>query len=90
MGENEPVRRFEFELFREELNRWRDNIDVRVDDLEDEHDADIKAIATQRATDLQAANERREHRREWTWGQLVVTAGVAVATIALWVQIAGH
>lgn len=86
MGENEPVRRYEFELFRGELNRWREGIDRRVDDLEDEHDSDMDALAAQRTTDIQQAHARRDQRREWTWGQIVTASGVAVALAALWIQ----
>jgi hypothetical protein len=90
LGENEPVRRFEFDLFRDELNRWRDGIEIRVDDLEDEHDADVKAIAAQRTTDLQAAQEHREHRREWTWGQIAAVAAAGIAALGLCLQAAGR
>jgi hypothetical protein len=86
VGENEPVRRYEFELFREELNRWRGRMELRVDDLEDEHDQDMASLATQRSTDLQQASTRREARREWTWGQILTASGVAVALAALWIQ----
>lgn len=86
MGDNDVVRHREFDRYREAVDRRLDNLERDVAALENEHDTDMDALATQRSTELQQATTRRERRREWTWGQIVATIGAAVAIAGLWLQ----
>ena len=104
MGDRDVVRRGEFDRYRDdlrrELDRWRDSderrferIEQDIEDLQTEHNTDMRGLAVQRTTELQQATTHREQRREWTWGQIiagasliVATAGVAVALAALWLD----
>lgn len=93
LGDNDVVRHREFDRYREAVDRRLDNLERDVAALENEHDTDMDALATQRSSELQQATTRRERRREWTWGQIiagasliVATCGVAVALAALWLD----
>jgi hypothetical protein len=101
VGDQDVVRHREFDRFREDLRRELDRrreddqrrferIEQDIEDLQSEHDTDMLGLARQHTTELQQASARRERRREWTWGQIAVTAGLAIAVAGLLLQALGR
>lgn len=74
---NEPVRRYEFDLYRGDVERRLGNLERWREAHETEHDEDEE----------DRVKEAKERRR-WSWSQVVavVSAGILLAT--LWVQAA--
>jgi ferric-dicitrate binding protein FerR (iron transport regulator) len=77
--ENEPVRRYEFDLYRGEAERRISNLERDLRDLEDEHDTDMENLA----------RERRESRR-WTWQQVMAAIGAGGVVVGLFLQARGR
>ncbi|MGH3415571.1 MAG: hypothetical protein ACRDSS_03810 [Actinocrinis sp.] len=90
MGDKDFVRSETFELYRDDVNRRLARLEERTDALDTEHDTDMAALATQRATEAQAARERRARRREWSWAQLATTVAAAAALGAMCLQALGR
>lgn len=76
---NEPIRRSEFDLYREDVNRRLARLEEAQKELDEEHDTDMK----------QLVKDKREGRR-WTWQQTVATIGAAAVVAGLWLQAAGR
>ncbi len=85
-GENEPVRRYEFGLYRQDVERRLSEVERTVRQLDTDHDEDMDALAQR---DQERAKQAEERSR-WTWQQLVavVSAGAVVGALAL--QAAGR
>lgn len=89
MGEN-AVSRYEFELYRRDMERRVARLEGEVEELEDQHDRDMAALAAQRSTELRQAHARRTHRWEWRWETLIAALVAGAALAGLWFQAAGR
>lgn len=72
---DEPVRRYEFGIYREDVNR-------RLERLE----ADVERIDAQHETDMDNLAKETRERRRWTWQQVLATIGAAAVVAGLWLQ----
>lgn len=79
MGDNSPVRRREFDLYRSATDR-------RLDLLE----GDLRRVAGEHDTDMDGLASAAEERRRWTWQQVVAAVSAAAVVGALALQAAGR
>lgn len=86
MGENDVIRQREFDRYREDVNRRLADLERDVAALENEHENDMRAITTQRTTELQQAGQNRLRHREWTWAQVVGAIAAAAAVAGFWLN----
>lgn len=72
---NEPVRRYEFDLYREDIARRLERLEKRADDHDQDHDDNEEA----------AAKEARERGR-WTRSQIIAVIAAGATLLGLWLQ----
>lgn len=83
---SEPVRRYEFELFRTADEQYKRATDRRLELLE----GDVRALrGVDEANEHEQAVEVRERRR-WSWQEIVVAAITAAGVIAAAALSASH
>lgn len=83
MVANEPIRRSEFDLYRDAIRRELDALRRDVDRLEAEHDTDMDGLAK---AELERRNAKRSDR-QWTFGQVVGVISALAALATLWLAV---
>jgi hypothetical protein len=72
---NDPVRRGEFDRYREAIDLRLARLEKRADDHDEDHDEDEEA----------ATKEAKEHSR-WTRQQVIAVIAAGATLLGLWLQ----